>query len=242
MYPEKFNLSWNDFDKGASNTFKELLGETDFVDVTLVSDDLKQIKAHKVILSACSSIFRKMLQQNPQQQPIIYLTGVAYKEMESMIHFMYLGQTEVNQDDLNHFMEVAAKFDIKGLNQLKPPDEAIPVDHQEEKFISEKIEPNEEHFPIKKAGMDSLYYDKDDIRNEHENILTSDDLPKPNLVKATGNLFSCEQCDYKSKQIANVTAHKNARHEGIKFPCDQCEYRSSFSNNLKRHKRNHHKS
>ena len=117
MFTEKFNLSWNDFDKGAGNTFKELLGQTDFVDVTLVSDDLQQIKAHKVILSACSSIFKKMLQQKPQQQPIIYLTGVAYKEMQSLVNFMYLGQTEVDQDDLNLFMEVAARFDVKGLSQ-----------------------------------------------------------------------------------------------------------------------------
>ena len=80
MYSEKFNLSWNEFENCASNTFKELLGEAAFVDVTLVSYDLQNIKAHKVILSACSSILKKIQQQNPQDHPIIYLTGVAYKE------------------------------------------------------------------------------------------------------------------------------------------------------------------
>ena len=119
MNSETYNLSWNEFIKCASNTFKELHCETEFADVTLVSDDLKQIKAHKVILSACSSILKKILQQKPQQHPIIYLTGVGYKEMQSMVNFMYLGQTEVEQVDLNHFLEVAAKFDVIGLEQEK---------------------------------------------------------------------------------------------------------------------------
>merc|ERR1712129_111317 len=117
MYSEKFNLSWNEFDNCVRNTFKDLLGEADFVDVTLVSDDLQQIKAHKIILSASSSVFKKMLKQNPQQHPIIYLSGISSMEMYSMISFIYLGQTEVEQDNLNLFMEVAAKFDVKGLNQ-----------------------------------------------------------------------------------------------------------------------------
>ena len=73
MFSEKFNLSWNEFDNCASNTFKDLLGEVDFANVTLVSDDLQHIKAHKVILSACSTILKKILQQKNQQHPIIYL-------------------------------------------------------------------------------------------------------------------------------------------------------------------------
>ena len=141
MIEEKFNLSWNEFDKGAINTFKELLGDSDFADVTLVSEDMQQIKAHKVILSACSSILKKILQQNPQQQPIIYLTGVAHKEMQSMVNFMYLGQTEVEQDGLNHFMEVAAKFDVKGLSQMGKNSYENYIDQTDEKSFS-KVEQN----------------------------------------------------------------------------------------------------
>ena len=165
MYSDKFSLSWSEFEKGASNAFRELLDEIEFVDVTLVSDDLKQIKAHKVILSACSSIFKKMLQQNPQQQPIIYLTGVAYKEMQSMVNFMYLGQTEVEQDDLNHFMEVAAKFDVKGLSQEKQNDEAIPVDQQNETVSTDMLRPGNEELE------ESESEEKDDEEQEKVSIL-----------------------------------------------------------------------
>eukprot|EP00092_Neocalanus_flemingeri_P093501 GFUD01118846.1.p1 GENE.GFUD01118846.1~~GFUD01118846.1.p1 ORF type:complete len:232 (-),score=64.25 GFUD01118846.1:83-778(-) len=229
------NLTWNEFEKGASNTFKELLGETDFVDVTLVSDDLKQIKAHKVILSACSSIFKKMLQQNPQQQPIIYLTGVAYKEMQSMVNFMYLGQTEVDQDDLNHFMEVAAKFDVKGLSQEKQLSEVTTVDHLEEKTARDQWTSSEgDILQIDNTEIDSLY---------HNSVVNYDNVTeKPNLVKSEDNAYYCEQCNYKSEDASNMRRHNKAKHEGIKFPCDHCEYKSSFSHGLKRHKRSQHTS
>ena len=55
MNSDTYNLSWNDSIKCASNTFKELHSETEFADVTLVSDDLKQIKAHKVIVTGSTS-------------------------------------------------------------------------------------------------------------------------------------------------------------------------------------------
>ena len=116
MKTERFNLCLDGFDSCAGNTFKELLGQTDFADVTLVSDDFKQIKAHKVILSASSSKFKAILLQSRLPDPIIYLTGVSYTEMQSMINFMYLGQTQIDQADLKHFLEIAGKFDVKGLS------------------------------------------------------------------------------------------------------------------------------
>ena len=274
MHSDKFSLSWSEFEKGASNAFRELLDEIEFVDVTLVSDDLKQIKAHKVILSACSSIFKKMLQQNPQQQPIIYLTGVAFKEMQSMVNFMYLGQTEVEQDDLNHFMEVAAKFDVKGLSQDKPSDEAtfehnfkeeLPVVEEERKeadsLFNEDFEMDQDdinHFmeisaKIDMKGISPEKHAATILAGDLEEKCSTDNEWKPDAhslessvkaspVQSSDNLYSCEQCDYKSDRPYSIKIHKKARHDGIKFPCDQCEYKSTFANALSRHKKNQHTS
>merc|ERR1712168_1579823 len=60
-----------------------------------------------------------MLQKSQrQQESVIYLTGVSCTEMQSMVDFMYLGQTEIAQEDLEHFLEISAKFDVKGLSEL----------------------------------------------------------------------------------------------------------------------------
>ena len=40
---EKFCLKWNDFHTNVSKSFSRLRNENDFYDVTLVSDDQKQV-------------------------------------------------------------------------------------------------------------------------------------------------------------------------------------------------------
>ena len=239
MYSEKFNLSWNEFDNCASNTFKELLGETDFVDVTLVSDDLKQIKAHKVILSACSPKLKKMLQQNPQQHPIIYLSGVAYNEMQSMINFMYLGQTEVEQDNLNLFMEVAARFDVKGLSQENKYNETV---HEKQPGKMTASDNRDNDYKVERSDFETMH--TEDVGSYENDPNTADVVQDVNEKEVDGqNLYrmhSCEQCEYKAKLATDLKRHKNAVHDGIKFPCEHCDYKSSFSHSLIRHKKNKH--
>ena len=91
MESEKFCLRWNDFETSISRAFKELREEKDFFDVTLVCDD-SQIEAHKVILSAFYPFFRTILIRNPHQHPpLLYLKGVKYSELLSVLNFMYMG-------------------------------------------------------------------------------------------------------------------------------------------------------
>merc|ERR1711963_519184 len=166
-YSQQFSLSWNEFEKCASNTFKELLEETDFADVTLVSDDLFQIKAHKVILAACSSVLKKILQENPQKHPIIFLAGIPYKEMKGLINFMYLGQTEINEDDLNMFMNASARLDIKGLNkEIKHHEREIETENKMKNFMDDCDVPN-----ITKDVVVTMENDmKHDVETESEEV------------------------------------------------------------------------
>merc|ERR1719186_1270337 len=113
---EKVSLSWSEFGSCASNTFIDLLSDQDFTDVTLVCDDDKQIKAHKVILSSCSPLFRRILRHNPHQHPLIYLNGIIFDNLQSVIKFIYLGQTEVEQDVLELFIKAGKELEIKGLS------------------------------------------------------------------------------------------------------------------------------
>jgi hypothetical protein len=75
------------------------------------------IQAHKVILSACSPFFRGVLKQNPHQHPLLYLKDVRYKDLESVLSFMYHGEVNVAQDQLNSFLMVAEELQVKGLTQ-----------------------------------------------------------------------------------------------------------------------------
>jgi len=122
---EKFCLRWNDFESNISVAFRELREEKDFFDVTLACDD-SQIQAHKVILSACSPFFRNVLRRNPHQHPLLYLKGVKYKELLSVLNFMYMGEVNVAQEELNSFLAVAEDLRVKGLTQNNSSSEAKP--------------------------------------------------------------------------------------------------------------------
>jgi len=116
MSSEKFCLRWNDFERNISSAFKDIRDEKEFFDITIACED-EQLQAHKVILSACSPFFKKVLCRNHHQHPLLYLKGVSYKDMESVLNFMYHGEVNVAQDDLNSFLQVAEDLRVKGLTQ-----------------------------------------------------------------------------------------------------------------------------
>ena len=113
---EKFCLRWNDFENNISVVFREIREEKDFFDCTL-SCGARKIQAHKVILSACSPFFRSILKQNPHQHPLLYLKGVEFADLQAVLNFMYHGEVNVAQEELNSFLTVAVDLKVKGLTQ-----------------------------------------------------------------------------------------------------------------------------
>ena len=113
---ENFCLKWNDFESNISSSFKDIKDEKDFMDVTLACEE-SQVTAHKVVLSACSSFFRSVLRRNPHQHPLLYIKGVAFSDLESLLDFMYYGEVNIAQENLNSFLSVAEELQVKGLTQ-----------------------------------------------------------------------------------------------------------------------------
>jgi len=113
---EKFCLRWNDFESNISGAFRELREDKDFFDVTLACDE-DQLQAHKVILSACSPFFRTVLRRNKHEHPLLYLKGVKYVDLVAVLNFMYHGEVNVAQEELNSFLAVAEELKVKGLTQ-----------------------------------------------------------------------------------------------------------------------------
>ena len=95
--------------------FRDLAQSSEYADVTLVSDDRKQSYAHKFVLSACSPVFKMMLGKNGNQNPIIFLRGVNHQEIESMLQFMYLGETTIDRRRMNEFFNTAKSLEVKEL-------------------------------------------------------------------------------------------------------------------------------
>jgi hypothetical protein len=104
-----------------TSVFHQLLQNEAFVDVTLACNDLS-LKAHKVVLSACSSYFQKLLLENPCKHPTIIMPqDVCYADLKFIIEFVYKGEIDVSQTELQSLLRTADQLKIKGL--CEPPDE-----------------------------------------------------------------------------------------------------------------------
>ena len=108
--------------------FKTFGSEVHFNDVTLVSDDYKQFPAHRVILSAGSTVLRKLLLINSNSQnPVLYLKGVRNEELRSVLQFLYLGETRITEDRINEFMRAAQELELKDFQYNQAPGPSAPV-------------------------------------------------------------------------------------------------------------------
>jgi len=146
MSNEKFCLRWNDFENNISNAFKELRDDKNFFDVTLACDD-EQIQAHKVILAACSPFFRNILRRNHHQHPLLYMKGVKYTDLQAVLNFMYHGEVNVAQEELNSFLAVAEDLRVKGLTQSLPPPPPQSSSDQPGRCPSPPAPPRTKHRP-----------------------------------------------------------------------------------------------
>ena len=107
MTTEAIKLDWKEFQSRAAEAFKSLHGRDDFTDVTLAVGGGKLVKAHKIILSACSSLFKDILVENPNQHPFIFLKGVEIEVLNKILKFIYSGQVEIENDELDKFLIAA---------------------------------------------------------------------------------------------------------------------------------------
>ena len=112
---ERFSLKWKDFQSSVSQSFSVLRKEADFYDVTLVSDDHIQISAHKLVLSASSQFFKSILRKNPHSHPLLYLSGVDSTSLGFVLDYIYQGEVQIYQNELDNFLEVPQKLKIDGL-------------------------------------------------------------------------------------------------------------------------------
>ena len=90
---------------------------SEFADVTLVTDDKQQIRAHRNILSAASPVFKSILQiDSKNANPVIYLRGIQHSEMESIMQFIYLGEARFYEERMSEFLRVSEDLEIKELS------------------------------------------------------------------------------------------------------------------------------
>ena len=112
---EKLCLQWNDFKENVNSAIGDLRKDKEFTDVTLVCEDGQQVEAHKLVLIASSPFFQNILRKNKPPHPLIYLRGVRSVNLSAMVDYLYFGEANVHQENLDLFLQLAEELQLKAL-------------------------------------------------------------------------------------------------------------------------------
>ena len=264
MSQEQFDLTWHTYTDHLRSMLHDLMYTNELTDVTLVSEDKKQFKVHKVILSASSSFFRNIICD--LSSPLIYLRGIQSYQIESILQFIYLGKTTIFKDQMINFLDVAKSLeidevvrlfdtdfdnlkDVQGLDQTDDSDQSV------EKVRSSVIKENPmkiykigDKFHCKKCDMKFKRKStaRKHIRSVHlghkysceqcnSKFSLRSSLNVHTKALHEGVIYSCNKCSYKARNQSQLYKHVKSVHEGVTYPCDHCNYAASRKDHLKTH-------
>ena len=240
---EKFSLKWNDYSVNVTKKFSSLRNEDEFSDVTLVSSDKRQVSAHKVVLSSSSDYFKTILQSNNKSKDIILcLENISYEELNNVLDYVYNGEVNIEQDQLDRFLTIAQRFQLEGLiseenDELQTEDSYSSVVNN-----SNNIQPlskTENGDQMKKIPQNSV---KDQIKicpQEFESIEELEEKLKENLSKVDGK-WQCIICNKVSPTLYHAKEHVEVHVEGLSFPCQSCDKTFRSRTSLRNHKNKFH--
>lgn len=112
------HLVWDNHLENVSSLFQVLYEDNKLVDVTIACRD-GLLRAHKIILSACSAYFEKIFQDNPCKHPVIIIRGIRCQEMKMILEYIYKGFIDIPASLLNNLICVASELEIKGFENFE---------------------------------------------------------------------------------------------------------------------------
>ena len=235
MSSTKLDMQWESFTSHLTSWMKDLYEDARSCDVTLICADGQKLKAHSYILKACSSAFKSILEDTET----VYLRGINPDQLKSLLEFMYLGKTVIEDSMLTELLELASEFKVKELGTVtnnvheEITEESIEeILDQEEPLIDNII--TDEHIFETEDAMKNVEVIIKNTKINAEDTLNSDRKQKENLKLKR---FPCKECDYVAKNVRHLKVHIEAIHEGIKYNCKKCKAVSSSKSNLIRHTR-----
>ena len=249
---EKFALKWNDFQSNWNKSLSHLRKDTDFADVTLISDDKVKFLAHKIILSACSNMFKMILKVNIHGSPLLYLGGVSSVNLQFILDYMYHGEVNLFQEQLDSFLESAQKLEIEGL---------MGQENMNQETLHENSIANEEQNDFTKAEPRQLIKmnDNDEVITRKQYARQPSNVARidasslsqkeinekiKELYQKTDGGWSCLSCDFTStdkSSSSNMRRHVETHIDGLSYKCNLCSKEFRLRNSFNVHKNTVHK-
>ena len=246
---EKLWVKWKDYQKDVTSQFRKFRETEDFTDVTLVCKDGQKFSAHKIILASSSPFFWDLLKSYHHSHPLIYMRGFRSQDMVAMLDFLYHGEANVFQENVNSFLEFAEELQLSGLNQTK--EELMSKSDPAKKGRPKKYVKRARSFPKYEnsyTDIDSKFIEELEktiaITKESAGIELEELDSQINSmmefsqvkVEGQGRMRICKVCG-KEGQRSNVMDHIEAHHiTGFSHDCGVCGKTSRYQHPILRHK------
>ena len=247
---EKFCLKWNEYQENIMSGFKDLRHDKEFTDVTLACDDGQLAEAHITVLTTFSPLFKSLLNTKKLQQPLIYMRGMKFEELSAMLDFLYCGEANVYQEQLDSFLALAKELKLQGLTEeieglaysetrvSSTPIKEEYFQQNEESTPREKLDStafeNEAEDPISTAEHNPVSKESHELDQQIKSMI----LSSKNFITNHGRrrkAFLCKVCG-KEMRYADLKRHIEANHlKGVSHSCDVCGKISRSRDGLRVH-------
>ena len=225
---EKLCLQWNDYKENTIGAFANLREDADFADVTLACEDGEQVEAHKVILATSSPFFQTLLKRNKHPHPLIYMRGMKSDDLLAIVDFLYNGEANIFQENLDSFLALAEELKLKGLTgSAETEKEPEPLKKEFNQVFQAPTLNSKLGGPPSKAFFDTaialtqdkISVDLEDLDEQIKSMFTKTDLPAGG---DRGYLATCNVCG-KQLPLKVMPSHIEANHiTGVSHACDIC--------------------
>ena len=251
---EKLCLQWNDFRDNVSSAFGDLRDDKEFTDVTLACEDGQQVEAHKVVLLSSSPFFLNLLKRNKHPHPLVYMRGLKHENLLSMVDFLYHGEANVYQENLDIFLAMADELQLKGLKKGEEEE----VETIQEKVANRPISQGSAnntittskhkttlHGPKKEVATSSIT--EIALSNFSTDLVELDQKVKSMMTTSENRIGKqnkreriCKVCG-KEGHWMTIKNHIEAKHlTDISIPCNACDKILNTRAALVMHQRRHH--
>ena len=262
----KLFLKWNEFKENIVSSFQGLRQVSEFSDVTLVCEDLNQIEAHRIILTACSPFFRKVLKSNNSSHPMIYMRGLKAKDLVAIVDFIYHGEANIYEKDMVGFLALAEELQLEGLVgsqhntqytiEEPPQKQNNQNDVREKHFVSQTIK--SESTSTETINQEEKVLNLETVNKTYKLVpVYTKDMPiNANMADLKGQINSmmekvtdgetdckwkCSVCGKVTKTQRDMGRHIETHLTGVCYPCNVCGVVKKSSNALNSHVARHHK-
>ena len=207
-----FHIGWKSYQEHQLDSSQQLLSSGQFSDVTLVTDDLKTLPAHRLILSSGSKKFKQLLDLNPNPNSMLYLKGISKATLETILSFLYTGQAQVGIEDVDLFIKSSSDLGIIGLAFEELP--KYVTSSQDTGVVIPQLQLEE--ISVQNEGEKGIF--KDTILNSSNSRVNHSLLEHEEKEEnvETQEIFKCTKCPYVGSQIYRLKRHFNQTHGKFK--------------------------